>query len=201
MRSYRILLLLVGLAGCHTALADTEAVRPLDDAISHTVLLKDPGCTGVRIGGGLVVTAKHCMGSRHEGDRHSGMTVGYISPDHDFAVLKGDAPIMSVWLRDAKIGQHVYAIGFPVSIDDGKQHLTVTDGIVAGPADSEDQERITAYAYYGNSGGGVWGDGGEVVGILVEIRPSGTADGGYPVPMPAHSYMVPISFVRDVVLR
>ncbi len=200
MRRVSVIALLL-LGGCAAALADSPAKpeRPLDGAIAHTMLLKDPGCTGVRIGGGLVVTAKHCMNERVVGDLYTGLTVGYISPDHDFAVLKGDAPVMAVWMRDARIGDHLYIIGYPQSIDDEKQYLTVTDGVFTGVTDAN-LERVTAYSYYGNSGGGVWDDDGALLGLLVEGRRTSSTVGGYPVFLPAHSYIVPVRFIRSVVL-
>lgn len=166
--------------------------------IDNTVLLESPGCTGVRIGGGKVLTAQHCVEDKYEvGDVYTGFTVDYISPDHDFAVLSGDTPRPLMRLPDARVGEHVYVVGYPVSVDDGEQHLTVTDGIVAGPVHN-DQQRITAYAYYGNSGGGCWNDAGELVGILVQIRPFEGGYDGYPAPMPAHSYIVPTKYIRPV---
>lgn len=184
------------LSGCHPALP--EAPRPVEGMIAHTMLMKDPGCTGVRVGGGLVVTAAHCLNDRVLGDLYTDLKVGYISPHHDFAVLSGDTPVSPVWLVDARIGERLYVVGYPGSIDDDTQPLTVTDGVYTGVT-SGNMERITAFAYYGNSGGGVWSETGALLGIVVEIRPAG--DGNYgPVPMPAHSYMVPIRYVRSVLL-
>lgn len=203
MRRALVLVALVAL-GCTPAavpvpvespVARTE--RAVDVAIDHTVLLDDPGCTGVRIGDGLVLTAKHCMNGRVVGDIYSNFTVKYVSPAYDFAVMSGDGPTAGVILQDALIGEHLYVVGYPQSVDDLKQYLTVTDGIFAGPS-SYDQERITAYGYYGNSGGGVWNDSGELIGILVTMRPSTATYGPseIPVPMPAHSFMVPVRFIR-----
>jgi S1-C subfamily serine protease len=100
-------------------------------------------------------------------------------------------------MSNAVIGEHVYVIGFPGSVDDGKGHLTVTDGVYTGAQDGY-MQRITAFGYYGNSGGGAWNDRGELIGIVVEIRPTdSTYDDSYPVPFPASTYMVPVKYVRD----
>jgi V8-like Glu-specific endopeptidase len=161
------------------------------------VLLVNPGCTGVRIGRGQVLTAKHCLDGRGLGADYGPYTVKYVSWTYDYAVLQGDTAHEAVTLSDAVPGEHVMVVGYPMSIDDQKQHLTYTDGLYTGVETAEHMQRITAYAYYGNSGGGVWNDAGELVGILVEIRPASLGEYG-PVPMPAHSYMVPVRLVKGV---
>jgi hypothetical protein len=193
MRAAVILALLVG---CQVAqpVNSPAPVRNVDAMIGRTVLLDSPGCTGIRVGGGHIVTAQHCVeGNYLVGELYTGYTVEYISPDYDFAVLAGDEPYMPATLTSAVIGEHVYVVGYPVSIDDNEQQLTVTDGVFTGATDGY-LERVTAYGYYGNSGGGVWNDAAELVGVLVEIRPA--LDGWYgTAPMPAHSYMVPVDLV------
>lgn len=162
-------------------------------AIGHSVLLEPPGCTGVRIGRGVIVTAKHCV----DGDLDPRYKITYTSPDHDFALLYGDRKVTEVSLRTAFLGEHLYAVGFPQAIEDAKQHPTVTDGIYTGVTYS-DMQRVTAFGYYGNSGGGVWSDSGELLGILVELRPTTATYGtGAPVPFPAYTYMVPIALVLE----
>lgn len=191
-----VALFLIGCAGAPVP-ATPPVVRPIDNMIAHTMQLSDPGCTGVRIGGGKVVTAQHCVEDKYAvGDKYTGLTVEYISDKYDFAVLGGDTAQSPVPLVDAVVGERVYVVGYPVSIDDEEQYLTVTDGVYTGVV-ADYMQRITAYAYYGNSGGGAWNSSGELVGILVEIRPVG--EGQYGIfPMPAHSYMVPAKLVRDV---
>lgn len=197
MRGLLLALLLSACAG--TVTVETQAtVRPVEVMLSRTVLLNDPGCTGVRIGGGQVLTAKHCIAGEDSslkvGDDYSGYTVSYIDHDHDFIVMVGDRPLDRIRLPNALIGERVYIVGYPQSIDDSEQHATVTDGIFTG-VEYEGMQRVTAYAYYGNSGGGAWNEAGELVGILVEIRPVGVGQYGV-VPMPAHSYMVPTRLIR-----
>jgi hypothetical protein len=186
------------LAACvgQPAVVAPVVVRPIDEVIAHTVLLSEPGCTGVRVGGGLVLTAKHCIEDRYDlNDTYSGFQISHISATRDFIVMAGDTFIKPVALSSALIGEHVYIVGFPMSIDDGAQALTVTDGVFTG-REFEGMERITAYAYYGNSGGGVWNDAGELIGILVEMRPDSAGYHGLPSPHPAYSYMVPVRSIR-----
>lgn len=191
----------VALAGCGAA-ADLVTAPKAEDgglgvALAHTILLKDPGCTGIRVGGGLVVTAAHCVDEMELGADYSGFKLGYVSPDYDFAVMSGDKEIDPVALVDAAIGQHVYVVGYPVSIDDGEQQLTVTDGVFTGAVDGY-MQRLTSGCYYGNSGGGAWSASG-LIGVVVEIRP--VADTQYgPLPFPFHCYTVPAKLLRDVML-
>lgn len=147
-----------------------------------------------------MLTAKHCMNDRKVGDPDSGFVVGFISPLHDFAVLTGDTEISPVAMVDAIIGEHVYVIGYPESIDDGQQYRTVTDGVYTGVT-YNDMQRVTAFGYYGNSGGGVWNDKGELLGVLVQMRPTdATYHDKYPTPFPAYTYMVKIKYVRKVMV-
>jgi hypothetical protein len=124
----------------------------------------------------------------------------YIDANHDFVVMSGDTWIESVRLPSALIGEHVYIVGYPMSIDDGAQGLTVTDGVYTGRS-FEDMERVTAYAYYGNSGGGVWADSGDLLGILVQIRPDAYGFNDLPSPHPAYSYMVPTRYIIKALPR
>ncbi len=186
------------LAGCAVAGAKEPAASPAIAAmVSHTVALADPGCTGVRVGLGKVVTAKHCVEDDYNlGENYSGFTVAYIDAASDFAVLSGDSYIPELGMPDAVFGEHQYIVGYPMSIDDERQALTITDGIYTG-REYGGMERTTAFGYYGNSGGGVWNDHGELVGILVEMRPTNaTYGGGYPTPFPAYSYYVPSKLIR-----
>jgi S1-C subfamily serine protease len=100
----------------------------------------------------------------------------------------GDTDLIAI--RQSRVGEHIYVVGFPVQLSTGKQALTVTDGVVAGPINGDGEVRITAPVYFGNSGGGVWGDDGALIGIAVNIYAySGT--GSYPMPYAAQAFMVP----------
>ena len=56
--------------------------------------------------------------------------------------------------------------------------------------------RITAPAYFGNSGGGVWADDGSLVGIAVAIMTARLPGIPWPLPYPGQTFMVPIENVR-----
>jgi hypothetical protein len=201
----RFLVLLALLGSC----AGQPAVRPepprqvdtVAFAIRRSVLLRPPGCTGVEVADGVVVTAKHCLNEGAvAGDAFGNSalagTIRYVSPRHDFAVIEYprlQPGIHKIAIRDYVIGEHVYIVGFPTQLRSGEQELTVTDGLMAGPVDSEGTARTTAEAYFGNSGGGVWGEDGALLGILVSINAVPSAYG--PMPYPAQTYMVPMKHV------
>lgn len=178
-------------------------VKPVQFAIDHSELLNPPGCTGVEVSPRVIVTAKHCLNDDAEVNDNftRGGVVGYISEKHDFAIIvypmKGGTYVGVstdfIAMREAVIGEHLYVVGYPVQLAGGKQALTITDGIAAGPA-SNGQARITAPAYFGNSGGGVWGDDGALLGIAVSIY---VYDDGVlpPVPYAGNAYMVPVAEV------
>lgn len=138
-------------------------------ALRHTVFFKGPGCTAVDIGHGRLVTAKHCVDDLAIGAVTAIGVLTYMAPDRDFAVIisqeriKHGAPV----LRAPRLGEHVYAVGFPVQLATKTQELTVTDGVVSGPSDEEGSLRYTAPTYFGNSGGGVWAEDGSLLGISV----------------------------------
>lgn len=138
-------------------------------ALKHTVFFKGPGCTAVDIGHGRLVTAKHCVDELKLGDKTSIGMLAYVSADRDFAVLISQERIKNspAELRAPRLGEHVYAVGYPVQLATKQQELTVTDGVVSGPSDKEGSLRFTAPIYYGNSGGGVWAEDGSLIGISV----------------------------------
>jgi hypothetical protein len=190
------LLLLLASCGLPGATADypPAATAPIQAMVDHTLLLEDPGCTGVRIGGGIVVTAKHCTKDKAVGDHYGKFVVEYMNPDHDFSLLSGDDAVPPVFLTDAALGEQTYVVGYPVQAVDGEQQLTITDGVFTG-ATAEDLQRITAECFYGNSGGGAWNVMGDLTGIVVEF-----AAGDGDMPIPGYCYMVPIKYVRAVVI-
>jgi S1-C subfamily serine protease len=144
-------------------------------ALKHTVYWKQAGCTAVDLGGGRVVTAKHCVEDEDPalnfpvGTKTDIGTVVFKSADRDFAVLinqdwvKHAAPAM----RNPRLGEHLYAVGYPLQLSTKTQELTVTDGVAAGPLSDEGTLRITAPIYFGNSGGGAWAEDGSFLGVTV----------------------------------
>jgi Do/DeqQ family serine protease len=100
---------------------------------------------------------------------------------------------------DAKLGQWVLAIGYPLSLD-----VTVTAGIVSAKARSigvNDRQSTTAIESFiqtdaavnpGNSGGALVNTNGELIGINSAIAsPTGSYAG--------YSYAIPVNIVKKVV--
>jgi hypothetical protein len=172
-------LLLAALTACSLPMppvAPTPPALPQNvavvTALRHTLFLQlssGGGCSAVDIGGGRVLTAKHCVDDLEVGATTSLGRLTYSAPDRDWALImaqdrvKNGAPA----LRAPRLGEHVYAVGYPVQLATGTQELTVTDGVVAGPSDDEGSLRITVPIYFGNSGGGAWAEDGALLGITV----------------------------------
>lgn len=174
------------------------AENPLETALAHTVKLS--GCTGIRVHPTRVVTAKHCLEDDAKvGDSYEGGRVTHIGAS-DWAVFGNPGPLWAPYIemRPARLGEHLYVVGYPVQLEDGKVQLTVTDGIAAGPTDNDGFARITAPVYFGNSGGGVWGDDGALLGVAVAIYAAHVEDYQYPLPYVGQSWMVPIESILPV---
>lgn len=169
----------------------------LQIALERTIYLSGSGCSAVALGKDRLVTARHCLPDDGKaGDAYEGGEVLFISPSHDFAIVKFPDPRPAVLRRNAVVGEHLWVVGYPMQLGSEEQDLTVTDGILAGPVDAAGQQRITAPVYFGNSGGGVWSDRGELLGIAVSIY-AARLDGAYPMPYAAQSFMVPVALLRE----
>jgi S1-C subfamily serine protease len=195
-------LVLLGACAGQPAVPVTRPVQPFNPvqyAVKHSVFLSESGCSAIAIGGGVTVTAKHCVPDDAEvGDAYEGGTLVWVDQVHDFAIFKTLVDSDAVLLRDAQLGEHLWVVGWPMQLGSGEQQLTVTDGVFAGPVD-DDQERITAPVYFGNSGGGVWGDDGALLGVAVSIY-AVRLEGFRPIPYTAQSFMVPSKYLRLAVL-
>ncbi len=144
-------------------------------------------CSGVIVGEHYVLTALHCVDDSDGGPVHAGTLSGYQEADGAFVhaaiphyVVKTDVEADLALLRTshsyrvvARVGgtpyegDHVWLVGHPAGLG-----WTVDDGVVS----ARDREECDAYgcsswlqasapAWYGNSGGGLWTDAGELVGI------------------------------------
>lgn len=140
--------------------------------------------TGVHIGGGLILTARHVVEpgdgeytARFELPEYGGLVevplrVDEVSYNHDVAVLRGDVPSRipaAVIGKDRpSFGDPVLVLGCPAGV-----RITPTIGFYVGPPHEAIEGiagavMLSCQAYYGNSGGPVVDLGsGEVIGILV----------------------------------
>lgn len=198
MRAVVLAVLLASCSQLPTAEAPTLPFNPVQYAVDHTVYLEGSGCTGIVVGPNRVVTAKHCLPDEAlVGQDYEGGILVHISPSHDFAIVAKSTNLLGfIEMRTHSLGEHLYVVGYPVQLESNEQELTVTDGVAAGPANDDGEARITAPVYFGNSGGGVWSDDGQLLGVAVSIYAAAVEGYRYPLPYAGQSFMVPISYVE-----
>ena len=139
--------------------------------------------------------------------------VAGVAPDKDLAVLKIDAPadrlkkISIGTSTDLQVGQKVFAIGNPFSLDQ-----TLTTGVISGlgreiqsRTDRPIQDVIQTDAAInpGNSGGPLLDSAGRLIGVNTAIiSPSGAYAGvGFAVPVDTVSLIVPQLISTGKVVR
>ncbi len=135
------------------------------------------------------------------------------APDNDLAVLRIDAPanrIVAIPVgtsSDLQVGQHVFAIGNPFSLDQ-----TLTTGVISGLGREiksvtqrtiRDVIQTDAAINPGNSGGPLLDSAGRLIGINTAIfSPSGAYAGiGFAVPVDTINRIVPQLISRGKVDR
>lgn len=168
---------LLGLLAAGAAQAALTPEQIAARATPSVVLIKVPGGLGsgfVVSGDGRVVTNFHVIrGARSatvttaDGREFSAVEVMGADPAHDVAVLRigahGIDPLPLGVSAAARPGEHIVAIGHPLGLGD-----TVSDGLVSAVrAVSKDFSllQISAPISPGSSGGPVFDDQGEVIGI------------------------------------
>lgn len=158
---------------------------------------------------GLIVTNNHVVDGADEinitlpNKKSYKATVIGTDPSSDLAVVKIEAKGLPYLVYgnsdDAKLGQWVLAIGYPLNLD-----VTVTAGIVSAKARSininEKQSSTPVESFIqtdaavnpGNSGGALINTTGELIGINSAIAsPTGSYAG--------YSYAIPVNIVKKVV--
>jgi len=158
---------------------------------------------------GLIVTNNHVVDGADEititltNKKTYKATVVGTDPSSDLAVVKIEAKNLPYLVYgnsdDAKLGQWVLAIGYPLNLD-----VTVTAGIVSAKSRSininEKQSSTPVESFIqtdaavnpGNSGGALVNTNGELIGINSAIAsPTGSYAG--------YSYAIPVNIVKKVV--
>lgn len=135
--------------------------------------------SGVVIGEGLVITNCHVARTgprivvKHGSDQYDAR-IDRIDDEFDLcrlAVFGLRAPAVSIGRSaDLKVGQKVFAIGSPQGLD-----LTLSDGLVSALRTTNDVNVIqtSAPVSQGSSGGGLFTESGELVGIVTFQMKSG----------------------------
>ncbi|MFT3911001.1 MAG: trypsin-like peptidase domain-containing protein [Ferruginibacter sp.] len=158
---------------------------------------------------GFIVTNNHVVQSADEitvtlsnRKTYKAKLIG-TDPAYDLAVIKIDATALPYLLYgnsdDAKIGQWVLAIGYPLNLE-----ATVTAGIISAKARTLDLNRnksvnavesfiqTDAAVNMGNSGGALVNTDGKLIGINTAIAsPTGYYSG--------YSYAIPVNIAKKVV--
>lgn len=130
-----------------------------------------------------VLTAHHCIDGQDKGIYISTaydsiirkMLVVKVKSQLDLALIISqepmdrDGPYAKFARKDPKVGEEIWVIGCPSG-----EARVVTNGIVAKKQKSRDRVRnylrITAPAYYGNSGGGIFNKYGHLTGVLTNME-------------------------------
>jgi len=127
--------------------------------------------SGTVVGAGQVITNCHLLQSgKSQQIRQTGnifkATMQYADPDRDLCQLSvADLQAPSVVLGSAKklrVGQRVYAIGAPQGLE-----LTLSEGLISSLRSYDDSPYIQTSAAIspGSSGGGLFDDQGQLIGI------------------------------------
>jgi S1-C subfamily serine protease len=150
---------------------------PITDAATVKVLVENGLGSGVSIGNGFIVTAAHVVGDatgvkiKERDGKETTADVLWASKTYDIALLRSDAyiPAATLSCRTAHVGDTITAVGNPLGLE-----FISTFGKIAG----EPREMLPAWksafvtditVIMGNSGGPVFDENGDLVGIAVGV--------------------------------
>ena len=92
--------------------------------------------------------------------------------DHDIALIQGsskedaDCPTVPVAKDLPSIGSYVWVVGYPLGVERNVSHGVLSSAYFAGKSESTYVYRIDAPIAPGNSGGGLFNEKGELIGII-----------------------------------
>jgi serine protease DegQ len=151
--------------------AKEYTVNPKTYALKYSL----GGCSGVYINPTTVLTAAHCFESpvlhiwiRSQGAHSRSAALIKINPELDLALLAVEGPVNHVYARlakDSRAGEGVINIGNPYNFE-----FLASEGIVAQVSYKMKEFKghylvTTAMINPGSSGGGVFNENGELLGI------------------------------------
>ncbi|MDQ3267757.1 MAG: S1C family serine protease, partial [Pseudomonadota bacterium] len=135
--------------------------------------------SGVVIGTGQVITNCHvAKRGKSRQVRQSGKTFSatmqYSDPSRDLCQLNVPdlraPPVVLGTAKKLKVGQRVYAIGAPEDLE-----LTLSEGLISSlrPHEGSDYIQTSAAISLGSSGGGLFDDQGQLIGITTFYHAEG----------------------------
>lgn len=133
-------------------------------------------------------TANHVIGEPGECSLEAGgrpLELVDTDPAFDIAILRGEAAgyVRSIEASDVYLGMFVTTVGYPYQVTRGRTGLQVTSGEVSSIW--SDQYKISSPVYFGNSGGPVFDEEGNLVGLVVALAQRNE------VPLPGEYFATP----------
>jgi S1-C subfamily serine protease len=174
------------------------------------ILLGDGLGSGVHIGDGLFLTAAHVVAHpskrldvrlRDNSLRHA--TVLWASKDYDIALLSADGRDVAtskLACRDVKVGEPISSIGNPL----GVESITAFGRVAGETRQMSDRPMFVAdmTVVMGNSGGPIFDDKNEIVGIADAVMVAPLGNPLAPTPsLVGYSYAVPSSVICKLLAR
>ena len=178
------LLLLIGLSVCFPTLASDRFEDIIEDILPAAVVIESDNGHGsgtILTPDGIIVSNLHVITQNKDlrvklsnGSRYDEVQILGFDEENDIAIIKVDGKnLPHVPLNktsDAQIGQTVYALGAPEGLEQ-----TLSKGIVSSLRDFDGVRVIQTDAAIssGSSGGGLFSQNGELLGILVSYFKEG----------------------------
>ena len=170
------------------ALASAKTPEQIFEQVSSSVVVVDifdsknefiGQGSGVVIGAGQVITNCHvAKRGKSRQVRQSGKTFAatmqYSDPSRDLCQLNVPdlhaPPVVLGTAKKLKVGQRVYAIGAPEDLE-----LTLSEGLISSlrPHEGADYIQTSAAISLGSSGGGLFDDQGQLIGITTFYHAEG----------------------------
>lgn len=212
-----VLVLLAGTGGVAAGAGNPQQRAAVARAVNASVVVFEIGAPAPHCGGVLIETARvltnfHCLRvaglsiQTVTGERISAMVVK-SSRGRDLALLRLGRPVLGPTASlstDVDIGDTVYTVGSPSG-----EPFVVSQGIVAKVipnlyfTDStglgvtpQHYILLSAVAFFGNSGGGVFDERGNWVGITVRLYVA-TREGNPPVRQVLGAYVIAPQAIRQ----
>lgn len=161
---------------------EQEVGFSFEEAALGVVRIEAEGCLGESIGTGILIDERHVVTVAHvvaasdeilvktESETGRAVAIGF-DEERDLALLRTDAPMGSRYLPlgdyEYETGDQVFAIGYPLGLE-----ASLVTGVVSNAEVSFDDLPLSRFLQVdaplnpGNSGGPVFNDRGEVIGLV-----------------------------------